>query len=175
MTPLREKCPNTEFFLALIFPHSDWIRRDTCLRLAYPVSLISTSRIEHKGSIRYFAICAKTNWRHRLEVLLCESDFWNDSVFKINTTDKSIRFKRFKETMFLFRKIYFRNTWILAKIWEVWFKFVNAHSASCNPHNLAVLFDIELIWKLKHIILEIFNLNLVKLINSYYVKLINSY
>ena len=25
---LREKCPNTEFFLVLIFPHSDWIRRD---------------------------------------------------------------------------------------------------------------------------------------------------
>ena len=26
---LREKCPNTEFFLVLIFPRSDWIRRDT--------------------------------------------------------------------------------------------------------------------------------------------------
>ena len=24
--PLREKCPNTEFFLVRIFPHSDWIR-----------------------------------------------------------------------------------------------------------------------------------------------------
>ena len=26
---LREKCANTEFFLARIFPHSDWIQRDT--------------------------------------------------------------------------------------------------------------------------------------------------
>ena len=26
---LREKCPNTKFFLARIFSHSDWIRRDT--------------------------------------------------------------------------------------------------------------------------------------------------
>ena len=26
---LREKCPDTEFFLVRIFPHSDWIRRDT--------------------------------------------------------------------------------------------------------------------------------------------------
>ena len=26
---LREKCPNTEFFLIGIFPHSDLIRRDT--------------------------------------------------------------------------------------------------------------------------------------------------
>ena len=26
---MREKCQNTEFFLAHIFPHSDWIRRDT--------------------------------------------------------------------------------------------------------------------------------------------------
>ena len=25
----REKCPNTDFFLVRIFPHSDWIRRDT--------------------------------------------------------------------------------------------------------------------------------------------------
>ena len=27
--PLCEKCPNTEFFLVHIFPHSDRIRRDT--------------------------------------------------------------------------------------------------------------------------------------------------
>ena len=27
--PLREKCPNIEFFLVRIFQHSDWIRRDT--------------------------------------------------------------------------------------------------------------------------------------------------
>ena len=26
---LCEKCPNMEFFLVRIFPHSDWIRRDT--------------------------------------------------------------------------------------------------------------------------------------------------
>ena len=26
---LHEKCPNTEFFLVRIFPHFDWIRRDT--------------------------------------------------------------------------------------------------------------------------------------------------
>ena len=26
---LCEKCPNTEFFLVRVFPHSDWIRRDT--------------------------------------------------------------------------------------------------------------------------------------------------
>ena len=28
-TPLREKYPNTEFFLARIFPHSNWIQTDT--------------------------------------------------------------------------------------------------------------------------------------------------
>ena len=26
---IREKCPNTDFFLVHIFPHSDWIWRDT--------------------------------------------------------------------------------------------------------------------------------------------------
>ena len=35
--PLREKCPDTEFFLVRIFPHSDWIRRDTpCLFVFSP-------------------------------------------------------------------------------------------------------------------------------------------
>ena len=34
---LREKCPNTEFFLVLIFPHTDWIGRDTkCLSVFSP-------------------------------------------------------------------------------------------------------------------------------------------
>ena len=28
ITPLREKCPNTELFLVHIFPHSDLTRRD---------------------------------------------------------------------------------------------------------------------------------------------------
>ena len=33
----REKCPNTEFFLVRIFPHSDWIWRDTpCLFVFSP-------------------------------------------------------------------------------------------------------------------------------------------
>ena len=26
---LCEKCPNKDFFLVRIFPHSDWVRRDT--------------------------------------------------------------------------------------------------------------------------------------------------
>ena len=29
LVSLREKCPNTELLLVRIFPHSDWIRRDT--------------------------------------------------------------------------------------------------------------------------------------------------
>ena len=33
---LCEKCPNTEFFLARIFPHSDWIRRDTYVSVFSP-------------------------------------------------------------------------------------------------------------------------------------------
>ena len=29
ITSLCKKCPNTEYFLVRIFPHSDWIQRDT--------------------------------------------------------------------------------------------------------------------------------------------------
>ena len=38
---LREKCPNTEFFLVRIFPHSDWIWRDT------PYSYLDTFHAVH--------------------------------------------------------------------------------------------------------------------------------
>ena len=37
-----------------------------------------------------------------------------------------------------------------------WFKVVNLHSASRNPHNLADSFETDLMWKLKYITLEIF-------------------
>ena len=30
---LREKCPNTDSFLVRIFPHSDWIRRNSSVRI----------------------------------------------------------------------------------------------------------------------------------------------
>ena len=33
---LREKCANTEFFLVRIFPHLDWIRKDTYLSVLCP-------------------------------------------------------------------------------------------------------------------------------------------
>ena len=29
LSTLYEMCPNTEFFLVRLFPHSDWLRRDT--------------------------------------------------------------------------------------------------------------------------------------------------
>ena len=35
--PLPENCPNTEFFLVRIFPHSEWIRRD--IRYNYYITL----------------------------------------------------------------------------------------------------------------------------------------
>ena len=33
MTALREKCPNKEFVLVHILPHSDWMRRDISYRV----------------------------------------------------------------------------------------------------------------------------------------------
>ena len=78
---------------------------------------------EHKWGIRYFVICAKAGWRHRLEVLLLIwkpvlGNIGNQSVFKINTIEKSRRFHQYFD-VFLFRIIYFWNTQILAKIWEI--------------------------------------------------------
>ena len=48
---LHEKCPNTEFFLDRIFPHSDWIRRDTVQIRSFFWSVFSRIRVEY-GEIR---------------------------------------------------------------------------------------------------------------------------
>ena len=45
-TSLREKCPNTEFFLVRIFPHSDWIRRDTPVQAVVDFNSFSWMFIE---------------------------------------------------------------------------------------------------------------------------------
>ena len=49
----------------------------------------------------------------------------------------------------------------ISKIHEFSSKFVNGHSASCNPQDLVDSFEIEVIWKLKHIVLS-FDLKLFK-------------
>ena len=76
--------------------------------------------------MRYFAICAKLGWCHRLEVPLFEisvslqwfkkqcSEIANKSVFKINTAYKSTILNQYFD-IFLFGKIYFWNTWIFAR------------------------------------------------------------
>ena len=54
MTPsLREKCPNTEFFLVCIFPHSDWIRRDTSYFSVFSPNVENTDK--KKLRIGYFS------------------------------------------------------------------------------------------------------------------------
>ena len=49
---LREKCPNTEFFLVCIFRHSDWIRRDTVyLRIHTECEKIGTRKKVRIGTL----------------------------------------------------------------------------------------------------------------------------
>ena len=48
---LRGKCPNTEFLLVRVFPHSDWIGRDTVQIRSFFWSVFSRIRVEY-GEIR---------------------------------------------------------------------------------------------------------------------------
>ena len=55
---LREKCPDTEFFLVRIFPRSDWIRRDpSCLfvslRIQYECGKMRTRKNSIFGPISH--------------------------------------------------------------------------------------------------------------------------
>ena len=52
---LREKCPKTEFFLVRIFPHSDWIRRDTPYTLYLSVFSPKKIRTRKNSVFRHFS------------------------------------------------------------------------------------------------------------------------
>ena len=56
---LREKCPNTELFLIRIFPHSNWIRRDT---LYFPA--FGLNRERYFVSLRIQSECGKIQTRN---------------------------------------------------------------------------------------------------------------
>ena len=68
---LREKCPNTALFLVLIFPHLDWIRRDTAREVSkygvisgpyFPAFGLNTER--YVGSLRTQSECVKIRTRN---------------------------------------------------------------------------------------------------------------
>ena len=78
---LREKCPNTELFLVRIFPHSDWIRRDTKYlqyvktKLKYDTNFrIWIGKNKSSKLIQLFQAISHTIWS------LCELDrtYWNE-------------------------------------------------------------------------------------------------
>ena len=51
---LREKCPDTEFFLVRIFPHSDWIR------------IRKTPYLDTFHAVLFVSRVASVSWRTRL-------------------------------------------------------------------------------------------------------------
>ena len=87
--------------------------------------------IEHKWGIGYFVICAKAGWCYRLEVLLFKiqsaSHQWfkklSSEIYEVSLFSKLILLTNLEDLnkilMFLFGEIYFQNTLILAKIWEI--------------------------------------------------------
>ena len=82
-TPLCEMCPNTDFFLVCIFPHSDWIRRDTKIRTEY-----GEIRIQSEcGKIRTRKNSVLGHFSRSVQVLPCK---WNrkNSTFWFNLKRK---------------------------------------------------------------------------------------
>ena len=109
------------FFKNSYRPASDM----TCFTDIY----LRVKRAEHKLSIKYFCHLCKGRLMTQIKSFL---NFWNligfppavlgnignESIFKINTTDKSRTFNQYFH-VFLFGKIYFWNTWTLAKLWDI--------------------------------------------------------
>ena len=72
--PLREKCPNTEFFWVRIFLHSDWIRRDTeygeILRISpYSVRMKENTNLKKLRIWTLFTQCTNPEYQKRINNL----------------------------------------------------------------------------------------------------------
>ena len=74
LKPLREKCPNIEFFPIRIFPCSDWIRENTEHRILRILTLYAVSVIIKVFSISLFYLKIP-----RVNKYLCKHDS-NDNI-----------------------------------------------------------------------------------------------
>ena len=66
-----EKCPNTEFFLVCIFPHSDTIQRDTYLAVFSP------------NAGKYGP--GKTPYLHTFHVVICVKQYYSEQFVLVAT------------------------------------------------------------------------------------------
>ena len=67
---MNEKYPNTEFFLLRIFPHSDWIRRDTI----YSYSVRIRENTDQKNSVfGHFSRSANHNDSYWIIVIISQN------------------------------------------------------------------------------------------------------
>ena len=74
--PLHEKCPNKEIFLIRIFPHLDWIRRDTPYLFLFSLNAgkygpektpyLDTFHAEERSSQYLLCKHLKISWRYQL-------------------------------------------------------------------------------------------------------------
>ena len=64
LVALCEKCPNTEAFLVRIFPHSDWIRRDTTDQKELRIWTLLTCDLSLLAS--WFSVLVKPSYFHGL-------------------------------------------------------------------------------------------------------------
>ena len=137
---LFEKCPNTEFFLVRIFPHSDWIRKDT------PYIFVFSPNARKYGPERapYLDTFHAVSFRIQSE---CE---------KIQKRKNSI-FERFSHSLYLNFFNYMTLSWLKksSNQWQkIWIKLVtyNANSKELIYRDasefLWLSVDYLLLWKL---------------------------
>ena len=79
-----------------IFPHSDWVRRDTDLRaVTYWLFLGSLRSFQTKFKKRYLLTCSVVNLRHNGKKLTCfekqqKNDPWN-KVWQLNSSPLNVQ------------------------------------------------------------------------------------
>ena len=75
---LREKCPNTEFFLVRISRHSDWRRGDPSI---YPYSVRMRENTDQK-KLRIWTLFTQCIWQKQAESFLTKNFFLKSSHTK---------------------------------------------------------------------------------------------
>ena len=82
---LREKCPNTEYFLVRIFLYSDWIRNSSCHTIRYARCVATWWSLKVGGNREWlFMLSGSANiyhfeimWKWRYKLIRCVAELFS--------------------------------------------------------------------------------------------------
>ena len=140
-------CQNTEFFLVRIFPHSDWIRRDTSYLSAFSPNAVKYGAEKTPYLDTFHAVAGAVLTKRCFEIMLC-------NFIEITLPDGSSPVNLLQ----IFRTSFYKDTfdgpllkfhygdpyWTFVTMWVVMLQFQSQVTASASKYVCRSVFSTQL-------------------------------